>query len=205
MSASEFFTEAYFDSFRTPKYQFRGPLHRRLIRRLMGRIAEQFAGLNPKTILDAGAGEGFLTAYLAHVFPQAGITAVDLSRDDLDRLRTRLPNVEAIVGDVQALQLENRFDLLVATEILEHLPDPLAAVRRFALHAQRVLVTVPWEPFFMLGNLARGKNIPRLGNDIEHVNHWSPASFRRFLEQAVAVDSVRGAFPWIVASGHSHP
>lgn len=202
MPVRDFFTDAYFDSFQTPKYRFRGPLHRRLIRRLMQRIAEQLEGKKPKTILDAGAGEGFFTAYLAQCFPTSQITAVDLSPADLSRLRERLPNVLTIVGDVQALQLENRFDLLVATEILEHLPDSLAAVRRFALHAHRVLVTVPWEPFFMLGNLARGKNISRFGNDPEHINHWSPASLRSFLEQVIVVDAVRGAFPWIVASGH---
>lgn len=202
MRASDFFTDAYFDSFRTPKYRFRGPLHRRLIRRLMGRIAEQLRDLNPASIVDAGAGEGFFTAYLVHRFPDSRITAVDLLQDDLDRLKERLPNVETIVGDVQAIDLGLRFDVLVATEILEHLPDPRAALQQFAAHAERMVVTVPWEPFFMLGNLARGKNLKRFGNDIEHVNHWSPASFRRFLEQGIAVDAVRGSFPWIVASGH---
>ncbi len=200
--AAEFFTDAYFDSFQTRKYQFRGPLHRRLIRRLMDRIAEQLRGFEPTTILDAGAGEGFFTAYLADCFPKARLTVVDLSANDLVRLKERLPKVETIPGDVQTFDLGRQFDLLVATEILEHLPDPRAALRRFAAHSQHLVLTVPWEPFFRLGNLARGKNLARFGNDIEHINHWHPTSFRRFLGQEIAVDAVRTSFPWLVAAGH---
>lgn len=203
--AAAFFRDAYFDSFKTPKYQFRGPLHRALIRRLMERVAEQLRGLQPTTILDAGAGEGFFTAYLADCFPDARLTVVDLSANDLARLKERLPNVETIPGDVQTFNIGRQFDLLVATEILEHLPDPRAALRRFAAHAQRLVLTVPWEPFFMLGNLARGKNLARFGNDIEHINHWHPASFSRFLRQEIVVDAARTSFPWLVAAGHRKP
>lgn len=197
-----FFNDAYFDSFETPKYQFRGTFHRALIRRLMGNLAQQLARLQPKTILDVGGGEGFFTSFVVRAFPQARVTVLDYAPDDLQRLRQRLPTVEALQGDAHTFDLGRRFDLLVATEILEHLTQPQDALRRFAVHGDRLVLSVPWEPFFMLGNLARGKNLSRFGNDLEHVNHWYPKSFKRFLEREIVVDAIAPSFPWIVAAGH---
>jgi hypothetical protein len=61
------------------------------------------------------------------------------------------------------------------------------------------VVSVPWEPWFRLGNLGRGKNVMRWGNDPEHVNFFSP----RKLDAALRLhfDEVRvvKAFPWIIA------
>lgn len=200
--AAEFFNDAYFDSFETPKYQFRGAFHRGLIRRLMGRLAQHLQSLQPKTILDVGGGEGFFTSYLVKSFSDARLTVLDYAPEDLERLRKRLPTVETIQGDAHSFDLGRRFDLVVATEILEHLDRPQAALQQFAAHGDRLVMSVPWEPFFMLGNLARGKNVSRLGNDIEHVNHWYPGSFKRFLSREIVVDSVAPSFPWITAAGH---
>lgn len=200
--AGDFFNDAYFDSFQTPKYQFRGLFHRTLIRRLLIRVAALAQQSSPKTILDAGGGEGFFTSYLAQAFPEAAITVVDLSDHDLALLNKRLPNVKGVHADLQTFDLGQRFDLLVATEVLEHLPKPADALARFAQQAARIVVSVPWEPFFMFGNLARGKNVTRFGNDPEHVNHWTPLTLRRFLSREFTVDRIWPTFPWIAGAGH---
>lgn len=198
----DFFTDAYFNSFHTKKYRNPNPLQRRQIAKLLGRVVELARPLQPKTLLDAGGGEGFLTGYLANEFPEAQITVVDSLASDLALLKARLPPVETLPADLRTFDLGRRFDLLIATEVLEHLPQAAQALERFAAHADRLIVTVPWEPLFMLTNLARGKNIARLGNDVEHVNHWWPGRLKRFLERQFVVDSVGTVFPWIVASAH---
>jgi hypothetical protein len=58
---------------------------------------------------------------------------------------------------------------------------------------------VPWEPWFRLGNLSRGKNVRRFGNDPEHVQQFGPAVFRRQLGTAFDEVHVRRCFPWLVA------
>ena len=45
----------------------------------------------------------------------------------------------------------------------------------------RLVVSVPWEPWFRLGNLGRGKNVARWGNDPEHVNFFNPRKLRAAL------------------------
>jgi hypothetical protein len=67
------------------------------------------------------------------------------------------------------------------------------------LRPRRLVLSVPHEPFFMLGNLARLKNVTRLGNDPEHVNHWSPRSFRRLIDGRLDLLRVTTSFPWILA------
>lgn len=201
-TAEAFFTDAYFGRFITQKYQNPNPLQRRQIRRLLGRVVDLGRPLKPRTIIDAGAGEGFLTGYLVHEFPSAQITAVDSSSEDLKRLQQLFPTVATVVADVETFDLGPRFDLLVATEVLEHLPHPERGLARFASQAKTVIVTVPNEPLFRLINFLRGKNVTRFGNDPEHFNHWSPFSLRRFLGQSLTVERVETVFPWIVAAGH---
>jgi hypothetical protein len=61
------------------------------------------------------------------------------------------------------------------------------------------VVSVPWEPWFRLGNLGRGKNLGRLGNDPEHVQAFTPARLRKVLESGFHEVQVVRAFPWLIA------
>ena len=65
---------------------------------------------------------------------------------------------------------------------------------------QYCLLSVPHEPFFCIANFLRGKNLTRLGNDIEHVNHWGKVSFVRFLQDSgLVVRGIEMSFPWLIA------
>jgi ubiquinone/menaquinone biosynthesis C-methylase UbiE len=102
---------------------------------------------------------------------------------------------------VLALPFADRsFDAVTCLEVLEHLDDPAAAVREMARVARRaVVVSVPFEPFFRIGNVLRGKHLGRLGNHPEHVQHWNLRTFRTFLSGSVAEVRIIVAFPWIIA------
>jgi hypothetical protein len=84
--------------------------------------------------------------------------------------------------------------------VLEHLEDPAAAISELARVSRGdVVLSVPHEPWFRLGSLLRGKYVSRLGNHPEHVQHWRPRTFERFLTPQVEVVSVGTAFPWLIA------
>ena len=56
------------------------------------------------------------------------------------------------------------FDTVTCLEVLEHLDDPAAAVRELARVARRaVVVSVPFEPYFRIGNVLRGKHLSPSG------------------------------------------
>ena len=64
---------------------------------------------------------------------------------------------------------------MTCIEVLEHLSAATPAVAELARVTRgRCVVSVPWEPWFRLGNLGRGKNVGRLGNDPEHVQQFTP-------------------------------
>lgn len=90
-------------------------------------------------VLEAGCGTGCQTIHLAAGNPQVRFTCVDISPASLDIARAALDarglqNVELRQGDLHRLPDEaRRFDHIFVCFVLEHLPDPaaaLAALRR---------------------------------------------------------------------------
>jgi 2-polyprenyl-3-methyl-5-hydroxy-6-metoxy-1,4-benzoquinol methylase len=195
-------THSYFERFSTRKYRESSRLKRALIRRFVERFHSLFIAAGPAdTVLEVGAGEGFLIGYLSEKFPRMRFRAVDLNGDDLRRLERLFPAVETQHGSIYDLSgLTGPFDIIVCAELLEHIDEPERGLTELlALQPQRVIVTVPHEPWFQLSNLLRGKNVSRLGNDAEHVNHWGPKSFRALLEPHFEILQLTASFPWLLA------
>jgi ubiquinone/menaquinone biosynthesis C-methylase UbiE len=117
----------------------------------------------------------------------------DTSDDALREASRRAPGVSFQFGDVLDLPFPDRsFDLVVCTEVLEHVEDPAAALRELRRVARRaVLVTVPHEPFFRAGNLLRGRHVRRLGSTPGHRHTWTRREFHR-----LAGGAWFSAFPW---------
>jgi SAM-dependent methyltransferase len=192
----------YFARFSTKKYRNENPVQRALIRRFVSSLHDLFIEASPvSSVLEVGVGEGFISGYLSEKFPSIRFAGVDLAASDIDKLREKFPRIEAHVGSAyDVAKLGGGFDLVICAEVLEHLDEPGRALdQMLALAPKRLLLSVPHEPFFMLSNLARLKNVTRLGNDPEHVNHWGPRSFRRMLEARLDVLRLTTSYPWILA------
>ena len=87
--------------------------------------------------------------------------------------------------------------MVVAAEVLEHLPDPEQGLREMARVGRRHLVlSVPREPVFRSCNLVAGRYVRDLGNTPGHLNHWSRRGFVRFVSQVAEVRAVTSPFPW---------
>lgn len=194
--------DAYFDRFETPKYRSQNPLQRALIRRFVSQLHALFVAANPvQRVVEVGVGEGFLSGWLSERFPDKSFTGIDLAEADVAKLRAKFPAIEAHQGSIYDLaSLAPPYDLVMCCEVLEHLPDPERGLDQLlGLGARRLILTVPHEPLFMLSNLARAKNVTRLGNDPEHVNHWGRRSFRRMLETRFDVLELTTSYPWLLA------
>jgi len=77
--------------------------------------------------------------------------------------------------------------------------DPEAALARVCAWSRRhVIVSVPWEPWFRLGNLARGRHLAHWGDHPEHVHHFGPESLRALLATAPGTAEVETCFPWLI-------
>ncbi|NJN19922.1 MAG: class I SAM-dependent methyltransferase [Leptolyngbya sp. RL_3_1] len=100
------------------------------------------AGHKPLTqsvrVLDAGCGTGVGTEYIAHLNPEAEITAIDLSDRAIEVARERCQRSGASNITFQPLsiydidQLPGTFDWINCVGVLHHLPDPIQGLQKLA-------------------------------------------------------------------------
>jgi SAM-dependent methyltransferase len=182
------------------KYGSTNPVVRRLMSRFERNVGELFAQAAPESVLDIGCGEGVLTEQWARALGNGPVIGIDLEDPKLRAewaARTR-PNLRFEAMPVETLSFEDdEFDLVAATEVLEHVSDPGLAVAEMARVARRwLLVSVPHEPLWRILNVARGAYLRDLGNTPGHLNHWSRAGFQRLLSAHGQVIETRSPFPW---------
>lgn len=194
--------DEHFERFDTKKYRSKSRVKRWLIRRFARSLFDLVIEAGPlERVLEIGVGEGFLSGFLSERLPTVDFWGIDLSEADIGRLRQKFPRIHGQVGSIyDVASLGQRFDVVVCAEILEHLDDPGRALDAVhALAPRRAIFSVPHEPWFMLSNLAAGKNVTRLGNDPEHINHFGNKSFAKLLESRFRVDRQVTSYPWILA------
>ncbi len=185
------------------KYRTRNPVVRWLIARFLDRVGRLVQAQGPGRVLEVGCGEGVVIDFLSTRVPGTRVDGVELDAAALGRGRTRCPGASLLQADAYELPFRSRsYDLVVCLEVLEHLPDPLRALREIRRVSRGgCLLSVPHEPFFRLGNALRGKNLARLGNPVDHVQHWGARDFAAFCGQELAVRTATGAFPWLIVYG----
>jgi len=173
-----------------------------VVRRLAGPLR---AGTR---VLDAGCGNGATSAACLEL--GCSVVGVDLSESGIEIARQAHPRArfERVPTDEHILSRLNEppFDVVVSTEVIEHLYDPRAYVRGcFAAlrGGGRLVLTTPYHGY--LKNLA----ISVLGRwdshadplwDGGHIKLWSKATLGRLLEEAGFTNlRIRGAgrVPWL--------
>jgi ubiquinone/menaquinone biosynthesis C-methylase UbiE len=87
------------------------------------------------SILDVGCGPGTITAGLAERVPDGHVTAIDAVPGIIEKAAVDFPrdNLSFTVGDVYALDYaDDSFDVVFAHQVLQHLNDPVAALREMS-------------------------------------------------------------------------
>jgi len=86
-------------------------------------------------LLDVGSGPGTITADLAELVAPGRVVALETADEILTLTRTEVEacgcdNVDYVVGDIHALDLpEDSFDVVHAHQVLQHVADPVQALR----------------------------------------------------------------------------
>jgi len=159
---------------------------------------EMFAGsISPNKILDIGCGEGKVLEQLraSHSAPSTGI---DIDPTRICLAKSHSGDIPFAVGNAQELPYEdNSFDFVMILEVLEHVGDPDIVLREaFRVTSKFLLASVPNEPWWRIGNLARLKYIRDLGNTPEHINHWSVQSFKTLISEYFRIVRVETPVLW---------
>lgn len=179
------------------KYASRNPIERRLMERFFAALDGALPERPPLRVLEVGVGEGEVTARLRRRFNGASVIGADLP-DPARPGEWRARGIVGMYADIAALPFRSgAFDLVMAIEVLEHVPDPAAALRELArVGGGHVVVSVPREPVWRVANMARGRYVSALGNTPGHIQHWSRRGFTRLVGAHLDVVSVTSPFPW---------
>jgi 2-polyprenyl-3-methyl-5-hydroxy-6-metoxy-1,4-benzoquinol methylase len=155
-------------------------------------------------VAEIGSGGG----HVLRMFPDARLTAVDVSSVFLDTARRNLRgyDVRFLKGELDKLALPAAsFDRVICTEVLEHTKDPaaiLAEIRRIVRPDGVAVITVPNDPLILrLKGIVRRTPVGWLlrdrvswGGDEYHLHVWTPAQFEALLTPCFEV-AERAAAP----------
>ena len=189
----------------TDKYGTRNPIARWLTGRFLATVGALYDQVMTRVgdgeVLEVGCGEGELCQVLRRR-RAARFFGTDLSPRILEIARGRHPWLPLAAQSATVLGFADaRFDLVLACEVLEHLPDPEAGLAEIARVCRRhVILSVPCEPLWRALNLARGAYLRELGNTPGHLQHWSRSSFVRLVSRHLHVEAVRSPLPWTVVA-----
>ncbi len=141
--------------------------------------------LRGKTCLEGGCGLGYFSLEMLKFKPDR-MVAVDIAPNLVARLTERSPSIEARVADVLALsdRVPERFDVVVSSEVIEHTPDPKAAVRSLLSRVAGggyVALSVPNRRWIWLLRLAQGIGLRK--NYKGYENWVSPADLKNWIKQ----------------------
>lgn len=126
-------------------------------------------------ILDVGCTGHFVEptrgvhARIRQAFPDAEVWGFDLSPENVKEMQEfGFENVD--VGDAQDFSYDQKFDTIVAGELIEHLESPgrfLSCARAHLAPGGRVIVTTPY-PFALLHFLYAARKFPKTVPNPEH-------------------------------------
>jgi ubiquinone/menaquinone biosynthesis C-methylase UbiE len=186
------------------KYASANPIERRLMAAFLDRLDRALPVRAPDRVLEVGVGEGEIATRVGTRYPAAAVVGLDLPDDDLAEQWTGR-GIAATFGDIAALPFPDRtFDLVLAIEVLEHVPDPDAALRELARVARAdVVLSVPREPLWRVANMARGKYWRDLGNTPGHVQHWGRRAFASCVGRHLDVITVHSPTPWTMVAARA--
>jgi len=121
---------------------------------------------DPREILDFGGGSGGFLKGLCQTYPHSQIDVVDLEPADAERVRSHhvLANAAIYRADLEQWDPKKFYDLIVATDVLEHFRDlevPVRSIRRLLNPGGYLCISVPTENWlYLAGRILINKTKP---------------------------------------------
>jgi 2-polyprenyl-3-methyl-5-hydroxy-6-metoxy-1,4-benzoquinol methylase len=177
-----------------------GPMARHIRRN----IKELIRPLQFDTVLDVGCGQGSFLVELQQEFPHIQIRGTDISPSAVRLVQERVPQGEFFVLDASQEHLDQQFDLIVCSEVLEHIPDDVSALRHIAQMTRKYLVIstiqgrmrkIEPEAWGHVRNYARGelvRKVQQSGLEVVKVIEWGFPFYSPIYRNVIDFAGTRG-------------
>jgi SAM-dependent methyltransferase len=109
-------------------------------------VAEVAVAGHPRSVVDVGCGAGNLLRELVDKAAPDRIVGIDYAAAGVRRAQKLVPSGEFHAQSLYNVRVADTFDLVLCTEVLEHLSDPAAAMdllKRLCAASGTILITVP--------------------------------------------------------------
>ncbi len=106
-----------------PIYEMRDRFFRACLSRLSGQTGEKIR------FLDAGCGDGYWLHRLADV-PGLDMTGIDYNPTRIERARQVAPRARVLAGDLEVLEHDAPFDVILLSQVIEHVANDTGLLRR---------------------------------------------------------------------------
>ena len=117
-----------------------GPFSRHLRRLLINQLQK----ISFKSLLDVGCGQGSFLLELQKTFPGVQFHGSDFSGSAIDLAREKISNCDFSVMDITSNTLNKKFDVVICSEVLEHIDDDREAIKNLhAMTGKYLLVSSP--------------------------------------------------------------
>jgi len=131
--------------------------------------------LQPRTVLDIGAGAGKYATLIRRAYPAAVITAIEMDREYIERfkLAEKYDAVRAIDAEQLLTEVDTDYDLVIFGDVIEHLRKStgLDLLNFFIYRCKKMLVLFP----------LRDRQGAVGGKRQEaHISVWGQGDFRDF-------------------------
>lgn len=185
------------------KSELKNPISRWLVEGFDRALSELVTEARATSVHEVGCGEGRLLEQIKTMVP-GSIRGTDLSRELVAELSSRHAGQSRFSLAVRSVDDlcpdEDSADLIICCEVLEHVPDPRAALRALrSLRAKSWIFSVPREPLWRVLNCCRGKYLRQWGNTPGHLNHWNVGAFEDLVQASgFEVQARKLPLPWIM-------
>ncbi|MCB1209648.1 MAG: class I SAM-dependent methyltransferase [Verrucomicrobiales bacterium] len=170
-------------------YKNAGEVHMHEI--LFPAVAASIQRHAPNTVLDLGCGNGYLTNKLKHSFPGISFAGLDPSETGIAEAKSAFPDAvfrQGSVYDEPPADWVGSFDMVISTEVVEHLYAPKAMpsfIRTVLKPSGIAVITTPYHGYLKnlaLSVLDKWDSHHTVFWDHGHIKFWSRKTLTKLFE-----------------------
>ncbi|MEW6117625.1 MAG: class I SAM-dependent methyltransferase [Nitrospirota bacterium] len=176
-----FYEQFWADSNYTLRYAFDSAVRDRFpaIQKVWGELRP------PSRLLDYGCGNGVLTYWMYSNRFGRDCLGIDISSTAIENARKQFARngLEFRVFDPnKPIDDLGKFDVVVSSHVLEHVPEPRETIARILPLSEWVLIEIPLEDCLVQNTVALIRQKERKDNPLGHIHFWTKDKFRYLLE-----------------------